>query len=249
VTELAVTTPHAYHFSHGSNEPVTRIVLHDEEYPVGVTSAENVAGYFAKASAGGSAHYVVDADSVEHPLAENIIAWHAPPNQGSIGIEHDGYARFTAEQWAAPGSDATLRRSAALVAEICHRRVLPVQFVTAAQLKANPRVEGITTHAEVTAAFHQSDHTDPGAHFPMAHYLDLVRAQLARLTAPAVGARYHKVTDADVAACKVAGIDVLTYIARQNPPDTKATLLAINADAKWRHGPIVVGDLVKVRTG
>lgn len=183
MNETPVTTPHAYHFSAGTNLPVTRIVLHDEEYPPSVHSAEDVAGYFAKASSGGSAHYVVDADSVEHPLSDATIAWHAPPNKGSIGIEHDGYARYSDADWAQTGSRATLARSAVLCATLCVRHGIPVVFLTAAQLKANPAARGITTHAQVTLAFRQSDHMDPGDHFPIQAYLTAVRAEVAKLTA------------------------------------------------------------------
>lgn len=180
MAEMPVTTPHVAHTSAGSNEPVLRIVLHDEEYPVGVHSAEDVAHYFSTAAAGGSSQYVVDGDGVQHPASEATICWHAPPNAHSIGIEHDGYARFTAADWQSAGSQATLRQSIALTAEICHRRGIPAVLLTAADLACNPQAKGITTHAAVSAAFHQSDHHDPGDGFPAQWYVSEVgRAILA----------------------------------------------------------------------
>ncbi len=161
----------------GANGTITRIVIHDEEVAVGVSSAAQVASFFAEPTTGTSAHYVVDADSIEHCVAEDVVAFHAPPNHGSIGIEHDGFAKFTAEDWAKPGSVATLARSAALVAEICQRRGIPITFLSSDDLIAGK--SGITTHANVTAAFKKSDHTDPGAHFPMDAYLDQVRKAMS----------------------------------------------------------------------
>src|SRR4051795_9201152 len=152
MAEMAVTMPATAHG--GANANITRIVIHDEEVAVGATSARDVAHFFADPSTGTSAHYVVDADSVEHCVAEDVVAFHAPPNAGSIGVEHDGFARFTAAEWAEPGSAATLARSAALVAEICQRRGIPVTFLSVDDLLAGK--SGITTHSNVTAAFKKS---------------------------------------------------------------------------------------------
>lgn len=175
MVEMAVTMPANSHG--GANGTVTRIVIHDEEVPVSVNSAHSVAQFFADPSTETSAHYVVDADSIEHCVAEDVVAFHAPPNRGSIGIEHDGFAHFSAAEWAKPGSVATLARSAALVAEICQRLGIPVTFLSVEDLIAGK--SGITTHANVTGAFHESTHTDPGDHFPMDAYLEQVRNAIA----------------------------------------------------------------------
>jgi hypothetical protein len=66
-----------------------------------------------------------------------------------------------------------LKRTARLVAYLCHRWGLPVNFVDAAGLRAGHA--GVTTHAEVTKAFGKSTHTDPGKGFPMGRFLDMVR--------------------------------------------------------------------------
>jgi N-acetyl-anhydromuramyl-L-alanine amidase AmpD len=162
----------------GEQSTVTRVVLHDEEFNVGPDSAEQIAAFFAAPSTGTSAHYVVDADSVQHCVPEHRIAYHAPPNVGSVGIEHDGFGHFTAADWATPGSQATLARSAVLTAGICQRWGIPVRFLTAADLKANPQAKGITFHSQVSAAFGESTHTDPGDHFPIDAYLAAVTAAM-----------------------------------------------------------------------
>jgi hypothetical protein len=242
MSEMQVTSPRAYHFTAGTNEPVTRIVLHDEEYPQSVHSAEDVARYFAQASSGGSAHYIVDADSTQHPLPENVIAWHAPPNQGSIGIEHDGYARFTAAEWSTPQSIATFSRSAALVAEICKRRSIPAVFLSAETLQINPGARGITTHWEVTKAFRQSDHTDPGPNFPISNYMSSVARLLAT---PPVTTWYFRLIAYTPSAPMMYGADVRHVqwaigagVDGWYGPSTRARVMSWQAnhlsDGRWR---------------
>src|ERR1041384_1093467 len=119
----------------GSNGVIHRIVIHDEEYPVSDTSGEAIAKYFATAAAGGCAHYVEDGDGEEHCVPDNETAWHAPPNPHSIGIEGDGYARFTPADWQTDGSQRTMRRIAARAAELCVRYNLPAVWITQAQLE------------------------------------------------------------------------------------------------------------------
>jgi len=162
----------ARNYRKGGNLPVNRLVLHSMEAPEKGDTAEAVARYFASGAVVASCHYMCDNDSIVAGVHEEDTAYHAPPNAHSIGIEHAGYARQSAAEWADPYSEAMLRRSATLAADICRRHDLPVTFVTAADLLAGKR--GITTHVEVSRAWRQSDHTDPGPNFPMAHYLDLV---------------------------------------------------------------------------
>src|SRR4051812_2758191 len=104
MSEPKVSTQ-AYHVSSGSNLPVRRVVIHTTEFGKGFPEpsksgqAHAVAGYFTQASSGGSAHYVIDVEHEEHCVHDNAIAWHAPPNSGSIGIEVCGRAAYTHEQW------------------------------------------------------------------------------------------------------------------------------------------------------
>lgn len=172
-TPLAHDFVQAKHHEPG-NGTITRVVIHDEEYPVSTVSAEQVAQFFTSADTG-SAHYTVDSDSIVQCVLEAEWAWHAPPNPGSIGIEHDGYAKDTAAQWLGE-SRPTLLRSALLVADIITRHKIPAVWLSPADLLAGKW--GITSHANVSAAWHQSDHTDPGPNFPVADYLAMVHAAL-----------------------------------------------------------------------
>jgi N-acetyl-anhydromuramyl-L-alanine amidase AmpD len=171
MAEPPITREAAYGVRPG-NLPIKHVVIHDEEYPVGDTSAESVAAFFAGATARGSAHYIEDSDSEQHCVAEDHIAAHAPPNTGSVGLEQDGYAHFTVEDWTRPGSQATIRRTAARVADICDRHDVPKRWVTVDDLRAGGH--GITSHLNKSLAFGQSDHTDPGPNYPVHWFMSLV---------------------------------------------------------------------------
>jgi hypothetical protein len=71
-----------------------------------------------------------------------------------------------------------LRITAELTAQLCLAYDVPIVFRTAKELKAGLR--GITTHNEVSRAFGQSDHWDPGA-WPRAQFMRLVRKHAAEL--------------------------------------------------------------------
>jgi N-acetyl-anhydromuramyl-L-alanine amidase AmpD len=161
----------------GANLPVSRIVIHDMEMAEKGTTAESCAALFASSNAPqASAHFCVDSDTVVQCVDIDRIAWHAPPNTGSIGIEHAGFANQNLTSWLDDYGKAMLNRSAALCAWLCLLLDVPARWLTPAQLRAGER--GLCTHASVSAAWHQTDHSDPGPDFPKLYYLDLVRAHL-----------------------------------------------------------------------
>lgn len=179
---FGMTFLQAKYFRPGGNLPINRVVIHDMEAPEKGDTAESVAQYFQRITSPASAHYCVDSDSVVGCVHEEDTAYHAPPNQHSIGIEHAGYASQTREQWLDDYGQRMLAVSAALVGDICRRHNVPIQFVNAPDLLAGKR--GITTHAQVSAAWHQTSHTDPGNFFPMDYYIDLVRGGSPTPVAP-----------------------------------------------------------------
>jgi hypothetical protein len=163
----------AKHYRAGGNLPPTRVVIHDMEYPLGKKGAEWCADYFHSGERIASAHYCVDADSVAQSVREADVAFHAPPNNHSIGIEQAGFSSMKRPDWLGPECLPELKLSANLCADICKRHGIPVVFLSPDDLKAGKR--GITTHNNVSLAFHQSTHTDPGPNFPIDWYLDRVR--------------------------------------------------------------------------
>lgn len=173
-------TQQAYHMSAGANEPpMHRVVIHTAECDCVPGAAAGIGRYFATSGSGGSAHYGEDPAAEGHYVHENRIAWHAPPNQYSAGVEIAGRASFTAAQWQAANVQAALHRAAARTADLVHRYGLPVVWLSAADLLAGKR--GITGHVCVSRAWRQSTHTDPGPNFPIRQFLQLVEAYLAQI--------------------------------------------------------------------
>jgi N-acetyl-anhydromuramyl-L-alanine amidase AmpD len=154
------------------------VVLHTMEYPELPESAEWCANYFAKPGAPeASAHYLVDADSVVQGVKDEDVAWAAPgANHNGIQIEHAGYAKQTKKDWSDDYSQRMLRRSAKLSARLCRKHRIPVRWISPSQLRSGRR--GLTSHANVSAAFKKSSHWDPGPNFPVTAYLALVKAEL-----------------------------------------------------------------------
>jgi N-acetylmuramoyl-L-alanine amidase CwlA len=143
------------------------------EWPERTDSAEWCARFFAGlegAAPRASAHACVDVDSIVQCVPWDRVAWHAPgANQYGIGIEHAGYARQTESDWSDVYSAKMLDLSAWLVAELCAKFGIPIDFVDSDGLLASQ--PGITTHAECSRAWGKSTHTDPGSNFPMGSYL------------------------------------------------------------------------------
>jgi hypothetical protein len=170
-------------FTPATKRAIDWIVIHDMEMPEKGDTAEACARMFSTTDRQASAHYTVDSDSIVNCVHDHDIAWHAPgANHNGIGIEHAGYARQTTGEWDDPYSRAMLTVSAALTAELCLKYGLPHVFVPAQGILRGLR--GFTTHWEVSKAFKQSDHTDPGPNFPMAHYLDLVHGTVGPAAIP-----------------------------------------------------------------
>lgn len=148
------------------------VVIHSTESGRGKGTARAVAGWFAGASAPrASAHYVVGDDEVLQCVLEEDVAWAAPGgNRTGIQIELCGRASQTAEEWL---RGPMLGRAAALVAGICRRRNIPIVRLSPADLLAGRR--GITGHVDVSRAFRESSHWDPGPNFPWPTFLEMVR--------------------------------------------------------------------------
>ena len=161
-------------FTPASRRAVGVVVIHTMEISERSDAAEICARWFARPVSRVSAHYCVDADSVVQCVLEKNIAWHARGgNTNSIGVELAGLASQTRRDWADPYSAAVLARAATVVADVCRRRRVPVRWLVADDLAAGRR--GLTGHNEVSDAFGQSDHWDPGDGFPIEAFLDSVR--------------------------------------------------------------------------
>ena len=135
-----------------------------------------------------SVHYFVDDKVIVQCVRDEEKAWHAPgANEDGIGVEIVGRASQSVEQWADPYSRAALYRAMGLIADVCRRHNIPVQFLDHKTLLTDAC--GITTHAEVTRAWPAAGHghSDPGPSFPMEALLTGVRWTLVRLENPTQG--------------------------------------------------------------
>lgn len=144
------------------------IVMHDTEG----STAKAAATWFENPRAQGSAHVVVDDNICYQTLREDQIPWGAPgANYHGWHIEQAGFATWSNILWSSTHRN-TMRRAAYRAAVRCHKFGIPARFVKADGLRLG--VKGITTHAECTKAF-GGNHTDPGAGYPMAVFVSMVK--------------------------------------------------------------------------
>lgn len=158
---------------------IQRIVIHSAVMPCEPGRARQLGHMNSVGSGGGSWHYSVDPKETFQCSYDRFVCWHAPPNNHSIGIEMaDNPSAINALRWAGANHKAMLRRTAEITAELCVVHNVPPVFRTAAELKAGKR--GITTHAQVTKAFGQSTHWDPGM-WPRRAFMKMVREHYDRV--------------------------------------------------------------------
>ncbi len=172
----------AYHHSGARiQQSIRYIVLHSTEGP----TAEGAASYFMSPDSGGSANLVVDDRSCYRSLGDFVVPWGAPPlNANGFHIEQAGYAAWSREDWLA--HEETIVRAAYKAALRCRWYKIPPRLLDVAALERDfgtlpvtgdsnttsipyrpgPLEGGIVTHATISAAYRQSDHTDPGAGYP-----------------------------------------------------------------------------------
>ena len=180
----------ARHHGGHTNTPVNRIVIHSTCPDVGFPSAskagraESTAHYFQETDRSASAHFVCDVSETVRCVPDDVVAWHAPPSEHSIGIEicSDGGARtsfdnprhaYTADDWMSPLVWPAVARAAALTRQLCEKYNVPIRRLSVAQVRAGER--GICGHNDVSEAFHKSDHDDPGPWFPWPEFIAAVK--------------------------------------------------------------------------
>ena len=160
---------------------VRLIVVHTAEAPKQSGVYRNVAAWLCNPKANASAHYSVGRDGIIQCCDEKWIAWHASQaNPFSIGIEHEGYAKQTEQEWSDEWNQAMLDNSAWLVAQICNRWNIPPIWLSANEIARGEK--GICGHRDVNLAFNKGQgHTDPGPSFPFTRYIELINEHMAFL--------------------------------------------------------------------
>lgn len=153
------------------------IEIHCTDGHEGIADAEVCASMFhdPKLAPKRSAHFVVDADSIIQCVPVDMIAWHSghTSNHAGVGVEICGLVKQTEADWRDAASLATLGRAASLFRILCDLYRLPILFRDAPNLVLGR--DGVTTHAEVSKAWHETNHTDPGPHFPLVEFINAIR--------------------------------------------------------------------------
>jgi len=162
---------------HGGSQTPRLIVMHSTVSPCKPGGAAATAHFFATEENKTSAHYVVDPETVVQCVGDHTVAYHCGHNQDSIGVEMcDMPDPKNKKRWDDAAHKAMFDRAADLVADLCLAYGIRPYFVKAAALKRG--TVGVTTHAEMTNAFHQSTHWDPGA-WRRIRFMRLVRSKIA----------------------------------------------------------------------
>jgi N-acetyl-anhydromuramyl-L-alanine amidase AmpD len=160
-----VGLPKSYTSGRKSGQPSV-IVIHTTEGSEGDDSAENGAAYDRRRTDGTSTHYFVDSNSIVQEV-EHKDESHAARSKGNdigIHVEICGRAGQTDAQWNDEDSAATLENVARLIVAIRKIGSFPLTRLSPADLRAGKR--GICGHVDITNAFKESTHTDPGVKFP-----------------------------------------------------------------------------------
>lgn len=175
-------------YTQGRIASVDVLVLHATQGYVG--NVRGLAADFAHrpATAKASSHSGVDDHGRLDFVHFDDTAYAAPgANADGEHLEMCAMSEWHRDTWLDhPG---LLEQAARWLAHRCQARHIPPVFLDAAELRSDRR--GITTHRQVSAAFHQTDHSDPGPDFPMARVLDRVHVLLAQAHTPAGRTHRH----------------------------------------------------------
>jgi N-acetyl-anhydromuramyl-L-alanine amidase AmpD len=180
---------------------VRLIVMHSMEFPEKGSTAEDCAKYFQDPRdehgkpRPASAHLCIDNNSIVQSVLDNNIPAAAPgANSDGIHLELAGFAKQTEAEWLDDYGKDLLNNAADAAAQYCLKYDIPVKQLTNDEL-ANGKTRGFVSHAQVSAVFKLSDHTDPGPGFPWQFFLTSVEqkrqqrlASLNQIADPATNA-------------------------------------------------------------
>lgn len=156
--------------------PNRLLVVHTSEGGETANAAENLCSFMGTKGDrlntatgnwyGASYHYVTDTDESLIPAVwDNVVAFAAAgANNNGIHLCIPGKAGQTRTQWLDADSTAHIRSLAWGMERKAAEFSIPLRRLTVAQVRDG--VAGYCGHADVSKAFGQSDHTDPGSAFP-----------------------------------------------------------------------------------
>lgn len=176
--DLLWMPPKAWNSGRAGGQP-TVITIHTTEGAARAGAAVDGASYDQRRTDGTSAHYYVDSVRAVQCVRTSDRANTARASGNKIGIHYE-LCGTTKLDWAGTYAQAMLKHAARQAARDARKHGIPVAHLTVAQLRAGQK--GFVSHADITAAFGESDHTDPGPKFPWTQFLNLVRAELGQPT-------------------------------------------------------------------
>lgn len=148
-------------------------VVHTYECPRG-DDLVNRAAY--QEGAGSSYTVLIGTARTLRANDDNYIPWAAMPTGNRVGL-HVSFLAYAADPRALwLHHMVQLNKGADVVADWCRRYGIPPVKLTASQVRAGQR--GICGHAEVSGAWRETDHTDPGPNFPWDVFIELVKQRL-----------------------------------------------------------------------
>ncbi|KAA8723573.1 peptidoglycan recognition protein family protein [Corynebacterium phocae] len=185
--------------------PAGRNVLYVHTFEGRDLDAAAMARYQLSPAAGGSYHVVIDRDGVTARENDDpYIPWAAmfTGNRTGWHVCLAGRAAFTREQWLARPKQ--LGKLSEIMAAYSREYGIELVKLTPADLRA--RKSGVAGHWDVSLAWRESDHTDPGANFPWDVVIAGAKKLLAapapaapspapELEAPAPGTKYPSYVD------------------------------------------------------
>lgn len=168
-----------------TNKPINRIVIHATvgAEPDNPTAAENTVNYSKRTTRASSYHYIADSRKSLQYVYDGTVAFHAPPNQHSIGYEL--CCSLTNEgrgHWEDAAHQSMLNIVAQDVAKLCLAYDIPIQKIGFLALRQGKK--GLCGHNDVRDAWRQTSHWDPGPYFPWKAFVTLVQRHADLLLAP-----------------------------------------------------------------
>lgn len=193
-------------------------------------SADNLAMYQLRPEADGSYHIIIDATGrTVRSNDDEFIPWAAgwTGNRIALHVCLVGTSSFTRDEWL--GRRAQLDALRRWVDHCSDQYGIPRRRLVGSAIKTPAR--GLCGHADISAAYGESDHWDPGPNFPY----DYIEGDQAPAPGPAPGGGTHVVQPGDT----------LSSIGRQYGT-TWQTLAQLNAQHLIDPSRIRPGQLIKL---
>lgn len=204
-------------FTPTTGRQISLLVLHRQEAPAQVGTAEATAHFFQRlpeyrivngkrVSTKASVHRVYDPGTKVKCVEDKDVAYAAPgTNHNGLHYELPGYSADN--DWSTPPVEAAMYLCAEDVVEDANKYRIPLTFLNHRDLVAG-RVQGVTTHWEITQAWHKTDHTDPGNYFPIGRFMEMCSNNHgSHLPPPVAEGRF---TGGDEGLAPAAGLNFIT---------------------------------------